>query len=147
MSSNSFDVFIPVVVMIGIGAFVYAFTLFVSSLLAAKGKEQGSYNDPYECGEEPTGEAWSMFNVRFYVVGLIFIIFDVESVLMFPIASIFRKMTELGYGAYILVEFLIFIVILVCGIAYCWRKGDLDWVRSYRTSDSPASKRIKKENS
>lgn len=144
MSSNSFNVFIPIVIMIGLGAFIYAFTLFVSGFLSARGKKQGNYNEPYECGEEAEGEAWSMFNVRFYVVGLIFIIFDVESVLMFPIASIFRKMTELGYGTYILVEFLIFISILVCGIAYCWRKGDLDWVRSYRTSDSPVSKHVKK---
>lgn len=75
-----------------------------------------------------------MFNVRFYVVGLIFIIFDVESVLMFPVAAIFREVNEAGAGAYILLDFLGFISILVVGIAYCWSKGDLDWVKSYQIS-------------
>ena len=79
----------------------------------------------------PVGNAWALFNVRFYVVGLIFIIFDVESVLMFPIVSIFKKATELGHGIYLLDVLLSFIFILVMGIAYCWRKGDLDWVKSF----------------
>ena len=89
---------------------------------------------PYECGEQPVGSAWSMFNVRFYVVGLIFIIFDVESVLMFPVASIFRELNDMGQGSYALIIFLSFISVLLEGIGYCWRKGDLDWVRSFQHS-------------
>ena len=87
---------------------------------------------PYECGEEPVGEAWSAFNIRFYVVGLIFIIFDVESVLLFPVATIFKKLNDLGEGAYVLTVFLEFVFVLLAGLAYCWKKGDLDWVRSYQ---------------
>jgi NADH-quinone oxidoreductase subunit A len=83
-------------------------------------------------GEEPVGTAWSMFNVRFYVVGLIFIIFDVESVLMFPVAAIFKEMNEMGEGGYALIVFLSFVSILIEGIAYCWKKGDLDWVKSFQ---------------
>ncbi len=75
-----------------------------------------------------------MFNIRFYVVGLIFIIFDVESVLMFPVTTIFREMNEMGEGGYALVVLLSFISVLIEGIAYCWRKGDLDWVKSYQVS-------------
>lgn len=143
MSSNtSFNVFIPVLAMLGIGALIFIVTQALSRFLAPKGSKKGNYDQAYECGEDPVGDAWAMFNVRFYVVGLIFIIFDVESVLMFPVASIFRKMTEMGHGAYILVEFLIFILILISGIAYCWKKGDLDWVKSYRVeADSKETKK------
>jgi NADH-quinone oxidoreductase subunit A len=106
---------------------------FASVLLAPK-KPSHMKSTPYECGEQPVGSAWSMFNVRFYVVGLIFIIFDVESVLMFPVATIFREMVDMGEGGYALLVFLSFISVLIEGIAYCWKKGDLDWVKSYQVS-------------
>jgi NADH-quinone oxidoreductase subunit A len=70
--------------------------------------------------------------LSFYVV--LFIIFDVESVLMFPIAAIFRELNAAGEGTYVLEVFLSFIAILVTGIAYCWKKGDLDWVKSFQIS-------------
>jgi len=78
----------------------------------------------YECGEEPVGGAWIQFNIRFYVVALIFIVFDVEAVFLLPWAAVFR---ELGAVAY--VEGLVFIAILAVALAYVWRKGDLAWVR------------------
>ena len=82
-------------------------------------------NTTYECGENPQGIAWIQFNIRFYVFALIFIVFDVEAVFLFPWAAVFR---ELGMLAF--VEGLVFIGILVVALAYVWRKGDLEWVRS-----------------
>jgi NADH:ubiquinone oxidoreductase subunit 3 (subunit A) len=82
-------------------------------------------NTTYECGENPEGSAWSQFNIRFYVFALIFIVFDVEAVFLFPWAVVFK---ELGMLAF--VEGLVFIAILVVGLAYVWRKGDLEWVRA-----------------
>ena len=79
----------------------------------------------YECGEDPTGNAWIQFNIRFYVVALVFIVFDVEAIFLLPWATVFR---ELGLLAY--VEGLVFIGILIVALAYVWRKGDLAWVRS-----------------
>ena len=79
----------------------------------------------YECGESPEGSAWVQFNIRFYVFALIFIVFDVEVVFLFPWAVVFR---ELGMLAFL--EGLVFIAILVVALAYVWRKGDLEWVRS-----------------
>jgi NADH:ubiquinone oxidoreductase subunit 3 (subunit A) len=79
----------------------------------------------YECGEDPTGNAWIQFNIRFYVFALIFIVFDVEAVFLLPWAVVFR---DLGILAY--VEGLVFIGILVVALAYVWKKGDLAWVRS-----------------
>jgi NADH-quinone oxidoreductase subunit A len=79
----------------------------------------------YECGENPQGSAWIQFNIRFYVFALIFIVFDVEAVFLLPWAVVFRK---LGLVAF--TEGLVFIAILAVGLAYVWRKGDLEWVRS-----------------
>ncbi|TCD47299.1 NADH-quinone oxidoreductase subunit A [Chlorobium sp. N1] len=78
----------------------------------------------YECGEEAVGSAWVKFNIRFYVVALIFIIFDVEVVFLFPWATVFRQL-----GSFALFEALVFAGILVLGLVYAWVKGDLDWVR------------------
>ena len=78
----------------------------------------------YECGEDPVGNAWVQFNIRFYVFALIFVIFDVEAVFLLPWATVFRELGPLAYA-----EGLVFIGILVVALAYVWRKGDLAWVR------------------
>ena len=78
----------------------------------------------YECGEEVVGSPWVKFNIRFYVVALIFLIFDVEVVLLFPWALTFQD-----YGFYGFLVGLIFLLVLGLGMAYEWRKGDLEWAR------------------
>lgn len=78
----------------------------------------------YECGEDPVGNAWVQFNIRFYVFALIFVVFDVEAVFLLPWAVVFRELGTLAY-----VEGLVFIGILAVALAYVWRKGDLSWVR------------------
>lgn len=83
----------------------------------------------YECGEEPIGSAWMNFNIRYYVVALIFVVFDVEVAFMFPIARVFADWVSQGNGLMAFVEILIFFVILVTGFVYVWLKGDLDWVK------------------
>lgn len=133
MTPAQFDGLMPIVILMGLAVALFVGGHFASVLLAPK-KPSHLKSTPYECGELPVGSAWSMFNVRFYVIGLIFIIFDVESVLMFPVTAIFREMTERGDGIYILDILLSFIAILVMGIAYCWKKGDLDWVKSFQVS-------------
>ncbi|MDX9758696.1 MAG: NADH-quinone oxidoreductase subunit A [Bacteroidota bacterium] len=79
---------------------------------------------PYECGEDPIGPQWMRFNLRFYVVALIFILFDVELVLLFPWALVFEKL-----GMYAYVAGAIFIIILFLADFYLWAKGDLEWIR------------------
>jgi NADH-quinone oxidoreductase subunit A len=76
----------------------------------------------YECGEEPIGNSWIQFNIRFYVVALIFLIFDVEAVFLFPWAIVYQKL-----GMFAFVEMVVFLAILFVGYAYVWVKGDLDW--------------------
>jgi NADH-quinone oxidoreductase subunit A len=76
----------------------------------------------YECGESPLGDTRVRLNIRFYVVALIFLIFDVEVVFLFPWATVYQN---LGWFAF--VEMLVFLAILLVGFAYVWRKGDLEW--------------------
>ena len=76
----------------------------------------------YECGIDPVGEGWSQSQVRYYIFGFLFVIFDVESVFLFPWAAVF---TGLGWTA--VVEMFIFIGILAVGLLYAWRKGVLEW--------------------
>jgi len=86
----------------------------------------------YECGEPATGSAWVNFNIRFYLVALIFIIFEVEIAFIFPVATVFRRWIEVGQGLFAFVEFLVFIGILFLGLIYAWAKGDLEWVKKVK---------------
>jgi NADH-quinone oxidoreductase subunit A len=87
----------------------------------------------YECGEEPTGNAWLPVNSRFYVIALIFLLFDVEMVFIFPWATVFGS-HELNaidhrWGLFSLIEMFLFLGILISGLVYVWVKGDLDWIK------------------
>ncbi len=76
----------------------------------------------YESGMEPTGGAWIQFNIRYYMFALVFVIFDVETVFLYPWAVAFSRLGLLAF-----IEALVFIAILVIGLAYAWRKGALEW--------------------
>ena len=106
-----------------LGIIMVAVPLIVQSLVAPSKKSKEKL-ETYECGEESEGSAWLQFNIRFYVIALIFLIFDVEIVFLFPWAVVYQ---ELGLLAFI--EAFIFVMILVVGFAYVWVKGDLDWVK------------------
>ncbi len=97
--------------------------LLVAKLLRPK-RPTYEKNLIYECGEDPKGSPWVKFNIRFYVIALIFLIFDVEVVLLFPWALAYKD-----YGVYGFIVGLIFLVVLGLGMAYEWRKGDLEWAR------------------
>ena len=82
----------------------------------------------YECGEDAEGSAWIRFNIRYYIIALIFLIFDVEVVFLFPWAVIFQDFIKEGNGMLVFVEMAIFLLILIVGLAYVWQKSALDWV-------------------
>ena len=84
---------------------------------------------PYECGEPPTGRAWINFNVRFYLIALIFVVFEVEVAFVYPIAAVYLDWVRSGQRLYALVEILIFLAILFVGLIYVWVKHDLEWVK------------------
>jgi NADH-quinone oxidoreductase subunit A len=86
----------------------------------------------YECGEPSTGTAWVNFNIRFYLVALIFIIFEVEIAFLFPVAVVFRELVESGEGLVAFIKAFIFVGILFLGLIYSWAKGDLEWVKKVK---------------
>jgi NADH-quinone oxidoreductase subunit A len=116
--------FASVLLFLVVGFVFLAFTLLLSRLIQAKGLPGKDKYISYECGEVPEGSAWIRFNIRFYVLALIFIIFDVEIVFLLPWAVVFKRL-----GSFAFVEGLVFISILAVGLAYVWKKGDLEWVK------------------
>ena len=83
----------------------------------------------YECGEPPTGSAWINFNIRFYLIALVFVIFDVEVAFIYPVTVVFREWVLKGQGLFALAEVLLFLGILSVGLVYVWAKRDLEWVK------------------
>jgi len=94
----------------------------VTNKLVAPSSRDGEREITYESGMEPIGGAWIQFNIRYYMFALVFVIFDVETVFLYPWAVAFHRLGLLAF-----VEALIFITILVVALAYAWRKGALEW--------------------
>ena len=122
-----------VLLFIVAGAIFIVVTLFVSKIIRPH-RPNPEKLSTYESGEEPVGAAWSQFNIRFYIIALIFLLFEVEIVFLFPWATIFAnekliKETDGLWGWFTFIEMLVFILILALGLAYAWVKGYLNWVK------------------
>src|SRR5688572_23404233 len=115
-----------------IGIVLVAVTFLVAKLVAPN-KPTPEKLMTYECGEEPHGNSWLQFNSRFYVIALVFLLFDVEMVFIFPWATVFGNHEIIAadprWGWFSLAEMFIFLGILIIGLVYVWRKGDLDWIK------------------
>lgn len=114
------------------GILFVLFTFFMGWLVALKRPNPVKLSS-YECGEEPVGSSWIQFNSRFYVVALIFLLFDVEMVFIFPWTTVFSQELLIAadgrWGWLSLIEMFVFIGILLIGLMYVWMKGDLNWIR------------------
>ncbi|HKA18225.1 MAG TPA: NADH-quinone oxidoreductase subunit A [Blastocatellia bacterium] len=113
--------YIPIVIFFLIAVLLPVVLLLVSRLVQRRVFEREKLM-PYECGVDPIGDARDRFSVRFYIVAMLFLIFDVETIFLFPWAIIYDRLALFG-----LVEMLVFIGILVVGYYYAWRKGALEW--------------------
>ena len=122
MLLSYYNVFIFLVVG---GGFVIV-ALILSRIIQPRNESVPEKYLPYECGENPIGDAWIRFNNRFYLVALVFLIFDVEIAFMYPWALVFQ---DLGLFAFI--EMMIFIAILLVGFIYIWVRGDLGWIKPF----------------
>jgi len=121
-----------ILVFIITGFVLVAAAFFVVKLIAPN-KPNPEKLTSYECGEEAIGNAWVPFNPRFYVIALIFLLFDVEMVFIVPWATVFGNheliTADARWGKLTLIEMFVFMGILILGLVYVWRKGDLDWIK------------------
>ncbi len=115
------DAYIPIFLFILVAIGFALFTLIVAGLVHPRRFNRVKLQ-PYECGIEPATDARDRYSVRYYLVAMLFVIFDVETVFMFPWAVIMDELALFG-----LIEMLVFLFILVVGYVYAWRKGALDW--------------------
>jgi len=113
--------FASILVFLVFGALFVCVNLLLSRIIQTRNPFPMKLST-YECGELPVGDSWIQFNIRFYVIALAFLIFDVEIVFLFPWAVVFKDL-----GLFAFVEMMIFVGILLVGLAYVWAKGDLEW--------------------
>ena len=126
MLNQYFGDYVTVAVFLTVGALLVFAAVFASRMLAPR--HPGGLKDvPYESGIEPIGGGWNQSHILYYIYALLFLIFDVEAVFIFPWALKLDFFTELGQGTLVLVEMVLFIGILVLGLAYAIRKGVLRW--------------------
>lgn len=125
--------FANVLVFSGLAVAFVAVMLGVGRLLRPHNPEPLKLTT-YECGEPPTGTAWMNFNIRFYLVALVFVIFDVEVAFVYPVAVVYRDWVLNGLGLYALVEIALFLGILFAGLVYVWARGDLAWIKQVAAS-------------
>jgi NADH:ubiquinone oxidoreductase subunit 3 (subunit A) len=109
-------------IFIGISLFLPASAILIAAFISPR-KPDKIKNSTYECGVETVGDTWIQFKVQYYIFGLIFLIFDVESIFLYPWAVAYNQMTLFG-----VLEALAFILILTGGLIYAWRKGALEWI-------------------
>ncbi len=121
MPQNQIELYFPVLVQALIAMAIAAGLIGVSALLGKRAKSPLK-DTPYESGMAPTGSARERFSVKFYLVGMIFILFDIEAIFLYPWAVVYRHLKLFGF-----VEMLIFVVLILVGFFYVYRKGALDW--------------------
>ncbi len=113
--------YLPIIVMI-VAAAGTAIGMIVATTLIGPKKSFPDKDEPFECGVSPVHNPKSRFSISFYVIAMLFIIFDIEAVFLFPWAVIFQKLGMFGF-----IEMLLFIFVLAVGLVYVWRKGALEW--------------------
>jgi NADH-quinone oxidoreductase subunit A len=115
------DTYFPVLVQVAI-AIVVAGALVALSFLLGQRVRNRVKDSPYESGIAPTGSARERFSVKFYLVAIVFILFDIEAVFLYPWAVVYRELKMFGFF-----EMLVFVVLILSGFFYIWKKGALDW--------------------
>jgi NADH-quinone oxidoreductase subunit A len=118
--------YFPILVFAGLGAIVGSAFILLNHVVGhrtPKGAEGDTKSDPYECGLPTEVSRTFRFGVSFYLVAMLFILFDIEVVFLYPVGVILKG----AHSVFVLVEVLIFVVLLLVALAYVWRKGALDW--------------------
>jgi NADH-quinone oxidoreductase subunit A len=120
LAQTWFPVLLQTVLAMVIGVALVALTFVIGRRLKNKVKDM-----PYECGIAPTGDAQHRFSVRFYLVAMMFILFDIEAIFLYPWAVVFKQLKMFGF-----LEMLTFVILILAGFFFIWKKGVLDWAKS-----------------
>lgn len=115
---------ISIAVFLGLGVVFWMIAL-AASFLVRPSRPTSVKETPYECGLKPIGRAWYQVHVRYYIYALLFVLFDVEVAFLYPWATIYRRLQ--GYQLMLFFEVVVFLVVLVFGLVYAWRKGAMEW--------------------
>ena len=131
MPNSLTELYFPVLAQ-GLLALVLAGVLVLISYALGKKVRNKVKDTPYESGIVPTGDARSRFSVKFYLVAMVFILFDVEAIFLYPWAYIFKDMVRAGvkHARFGFLEMMFYVAILLVGYIYLWKKGALDWNKS-----------------
>ena len=124
MPKSYTDLYFPVLLQAVIAMALAAGLLTVSYLLGKRVRNRIK-DTPYESGITPTGDARERFSVKFYLVGMLFILFDIEAIFLYPWVVVYRELKMFGF-----VEMLIFVILILSGFFYIWKKGALDWAET-----------------
>ena len=114
--------YVPIFLFIAVVAVLIPATLVLAKLVRPNNPNKAKLS-PYECGIDPVDNARGRYTVRFYIVAILFVVFDVETIFLFPWAVQYRAL-----GLFGLIEMLVFLVILIVGFVWIWKKGALEWV-------------------
>lgn len=131
MSSFALKDYLPILLMF-IVAFGFAAGNVLLSQLVGQRKSTRTKLMPYECGKDPVGSARERFSVKFYLIAMIFILFDIEVIFLVPWAVVFKNLMARGLGTLVYVEMMLFVVLLLVGYVYVVKKGAFDWSDSAR---------------
>ncbi|HDL17630.1 MAG TPA: NADH-quinone oxidoreductase subunit A [Bacteroidetes bacterium] len=115
---------VPILVLLAVAVVIVAGIIGLTHLFGPKHPDPVKLS-PYESGMEPVGEARTRFSIRFYIIAMLFVLFDIEVVFFYPWAVVFKKL--LSMGSFILIEMLVFVGLLLVGYLYAWKKGALEW--------------------
>lgn len=132
MPQSPIEVYFPVLLQVVLAAIIAGGMIGASWLLGNKLRNK-TKDMPYECGIRPTGSAQERFSVKFYLVAMLFILFDIEAVFLYPWVVVYRELKLFAF-----VEMLLFVLFILAGFFYIWKKGALDWSRTTQAPPPPA---------
>lgn len=118
--------YLPILLMFIVAAGFAGGNILLSQLVGQR-KQTRTKLMPYECGKDPVGSARERFSVKFYLIAMIFILFDIEVIFLIPWAVVFKTLRENGLGTLVYTEMMLFVALLLVGYVYVWKKGAFDW--------------------
>lgn len=126
MTDFRLEDYLPILLVFVVAAGFAVTNIFISQLVGQR-KSTRTKLMPYECGKDPVGSARERFSVKFYLIAMIFILFDIEVIFLVPWAVVFKVLQEQGLGTLAYVEMMLFVLLLLAGYVYVLKKGLFDW--------------------